>query len=75
MSELAERQLLGYPGAKVTLHVEDRDYTVVITDPQGDIVWKPPTKADASSMYVHPFCHGYNYRPATSSNYEGEDGA
>ena len=73
MTELAERDLLGYPGAKVALHVEGRSYKVTITDPQGQIVWKPVTKADASSMYFHPFVHGYNYRSA--STYEGEDGA
>jgi hypothetical protein len=78
MTELAERPLPGFPGAKVALHVEDRDYTVVITDPEGDITWKPITKADASSMYVHPFCHGYTYRSGASgatTNYDEEDGA
>lgn len=71
---LAERPLLGYPGATVALYVEDRDYTVVIDDPASQEVWKPSTRKEASDMYFHPFCFGYTYVGNTST-YEGEDGA
>lgn len=72
---LAERPLLGYPGATVALYIEDRDYTVVIDDPQSQEVWKPTTKAEAADMYFHPFCFGYEYSGSNQSNYGGEDGA
>lgn len=71
---LAERPLLGYPGATVALYIEDRDYTVVIDDPASQEVWKPATKAEAVAMYFHPFVYGYTYT-GNGSSYQGEDGA
>jgi hypothetical protein len=59
---LGERPLLGFPGTSIRLFVDGRNYSVEIHDPVGCEVWKPATKADAASMYIHPFCHGYNYR-------------
>jgi hypothetical protein len=72
---LAERQLLGYPDASISLSIEDRDYSVVIRDHTGSTVWKPTTKFEAKEMYFHPFVYGYEYPAQNGSNYDGEDGA
>ena len=74
MAELANRPLLGYPGASVALHIEGNDtYRVRVTDPAGTREWVAKTKRAAKEMYFHPFVYGYEY-PNTST-YEGEDGA
>ena len=58
--ELATRQLLGYPGCKVELHMEIGDsFEVIITDPIGNTIWRPETRAMAKDMYFHPFAFGY----------------
>lgn len=74
-SLLAERPLLGYPGARVELHeiVCDREYRVEIHDPVGCEVWKPVTKQDAADMYFHPFVFGYEYCAERIETFE--DGA
>lgn len=72
---LAERPLLGYPDASISLSIEDRDYTVTINDHTGVTQWKPTTKFEAKEMYFHPFVYGYSYPARNNSSYEGEDGA
>ena len=58
--ELATRQLQGYPGCTVELHMEIGDsFEVIITDPIGSIVWQPDTRRMAKDMYFHPFAFGY----------------
>jgi len=58
--ELATRQLLGYPGCTVELHMEiGDDFTVEIHDPIGKTIWHPETRRMAKDMYFHPFAFGY----------------
>ena len=62
---LAERELLGYPGARVELHTERDTISVIIYDPSGIIKWGPTqSRAIARDWYFHPFVFGYNYTPA-----------
>jgi len=73
MTELATRPLLGYPDTTISLHIEERDYRVRISDPVGITEWVPTTKYEAKEMYFHPFVYGYTFN--NESTYEGEDGA
>jgi hypothetical protein len=60
---LAERELLGYPGTRVQIHVTTgRDNIlgrikfsrVVVIDPHGETVLTDP------DAYLHPFARGYS---------------
>jgi len=42
------------------LHMEIGDsFEVIITDPIGNTIWRPETRAMAKDMYFHPFAFGY----------------
>jgi hypothetical protein len=63
---LAKRELLGYPGATIELHVEDEVNSVIILDPSGIIKWGPTqSRAIARDWYFHPFVFGYDYKAGT----------
>lgn len=72
---LADRELQGYPGARVELHVQGRNYVVEVHDAVGCEVWRPVTKREAADMFFHPFVYGYQYRAQRDDTYEFEDGA
>lgn len=60
------RELKGYPGAFVQLHVEwlpegGEGIRVRITDPVGETEWVPKNRRQAKDMYFHPFAYGYTY--------------
>lgn len=73
MALLAERELLGYPGTVVQLHVESdtrvERFEIQIHDPCVLLTWRPATRAEAKEMYFHPFCYGYE---ASELAYVGE---
>lgn len=56
---LASRELLGYPGCRIELHVEGESNSVHIIDPVGLTEWKTTSKMIAKDWYFHPFCYGY----------------
>ena len=61
---LLERELLGYPGATITIEygrIPDSPVFVRIFDPQGTHVWEPGDGATALAMFNHPFAYGYVY--------------
>ena len=56
---LAERPLLGYPGAEAKLYVNGDNYTVTV----GHMTFGPTeSRAIAKDWYFHPFCYGYEYQ-------------
>ena len=57
---LASRDLLGYPGSRIELHVDGRNLRVDIIDPVGVTTWVPNSRSEARDMYFHPFVYGYN---------------
>jgi len=71
--ELATRPLLGYPDAEVSLHFDDGDVSVVITDHRSVTRWEPKNRHEAKEMYKHPFAYGYVYPPHNAPT--EEDGA
>jgi len=75
-SLLAERELLGYPGCKVTLSVDFKmgKMAVQIHDPVGVLTWQPATRREAADMFFHPFVFGYK-APDLSRPHTEDDGA
>jgi hypothetical protein len=73
---LADRPLLGYPGATVELHVEGAigdNYRVLVRDSVRCLEWETRSKRDAADRYFHPFVFGYS--APTFDNLDTEDGA
>ena len=57
---LAEREVLGYPGVTVQLHVNANNLLIKYRTPQGETELVPKDRAEAKDMYFHPFVYGLN---------------
>ena len=56
---LASRELLGYPGCRIELHVDGQWNRVNIIDPSGSTEWKTVSRMIAKDWFFHPFVYGY----------------
>lgn len=67
VNALAEREIPGYPGVKVTLYAENGRYIVDVNDLRGTFVIfdshynnAGDDRRHAKDAYFHPFVYGYH---------------